>query len=139
MHYSIRLLGSAWLVGLSACAPSRAVAPSASVAPPAFRYPDLLRQAGVSGPVSFRVRLDSMGRPELPSLQIVATPNPGFPPAVRSALRAWRDSTMAGRLIEHTVLFVSMDTAATDSIARCRSTQSVWAVCARRMPPTIRY
>ena len=139
MDHSIRLLGSAGLLALSACALTGGVAPSASVAPPAFRYPDLLRQAGVQGPVRFRVRLDSVGTPELATLQIVASPNPGFAPAIRKALREWRDSSMAGRLIEHTVLFVSMDTAATDSIARCRSSENVWAVCARRAPPTILY
>jgi len=139
MDHSLRLLGFTGLVALSACAPASGVAPSANVAPPAFRYNDLLRQAGVQGPLRFRVRLDSLGRPELTTLQIIASPNPGFLPAIRTALRDWRDSTMAGRLIEQTVLWVSMDTAATDSVARCRSSQSVWAVCARRLPLEIRH
>src|SRR5256885_10025405 len=111
MHHSIRLLGSAGLVALSACAATGGVAPSTSMAPPAFRYPDLLRQAGVQGPVGFRVRLDSVGIPELTTLQIVASPNPGFPPAIRRALREWRGSRMARRLSEHNGLLVSIETA----------------------------
>ena len=130
MHHSLRLLSSAWLVALSACAPS------AALPPPALRYPDLLRQAGIQGPVRFRVRLDSAGSPQLTTFQIVATPNPGFPPAVRNALKGWRDSSMAGRIVEQTVLFVLMDTAGTDSIARCRGTRSDWTVCARRARTT---
>ena len=130
MHHSLRLLSSAWLVALSACAPS------AAVTPPALRYPDLLRQAGVQGSVRFRVRLDSAGSPQLTTFQIVATPNPGFPPAVRNALKGWRDSNMAGRIVEQTVLFVLMDTAGTDSLARCRSRRRDWTVCARRAGTT---
>ena len=131
MHHSFRLFSSAWLVALSACAPSAAAVP-----PPVVRYPDLLRQAGVQGSVRFRVRLDSAGSPQLTTFQIVATPNPGFPPAVRNALKGWRDSSMAGRIVEQTVLFVLMDTAGTDSIARCRGTRSDWTVCARRARTT---
>jgi len=130
MHHSLRLFSSAWLVALGACAAS------AALPPPAVRYPDLLRQAGVQGPVRFRVRLDSAGSPQLTTFQIVATPNPGFPPAVRNALKGWRDSSMAGRIVEQTVLFVLMDTAGTDSIARCRGTRSDWTVCARRARTT---
>src|SRR3989475_5530333 len=59
----------------------------------------------------FRVRLDSAGSPQLTTFQIVATPNPGFAPAVRNALKGWQDSSMAGRIVEQTVLFVLMDTA----------------------------
>ena len=130
MHHSLRLFSSAWLVALGACAAS------AALPPPAVRYPDLLRQAGVQGPVRFRVRLDSAGSPQLTTFQIVATPNPGFPPAVRNALKGWRDSSMAGRIVEQTVLFVLMDTAGTDSVARCRSGRKDWTVCARRAQTT---
>jgi len=122
---SLRLPTSAWVVALSACAPS------ASVPPPAVRYPELLQQAGIQGPVRFRVQLDSAGSPQLTTFQIVATPNPGFPPAVRTALKGWRDSSSAGRIVEQTVLFILMDTAGTDSLARCRSSGRDWTVCAR--------
>jgi len=133
MRHSIRLLATAGLVTLIACAKT------SSLAPPAFRYPDLMRQAGIEGPVHFRVRLDSVGSPQLTTFQIVATPNPAFIPAVRNALAGWRESSVAGRTFEHTVLFVMMDTAATDSLARCRSSASEWAVCARRGRPHTLY
>jgi len=133
MHHSIRLLASAALVALIACAKT------STPAPPAFRYPDLMREAKIEGPVRFRVRLDSAGSPQLTTFQVIATPNPAFTPAVRNALEGWRDSTMAGRTVEHAVLFVLMDTAATDSIARCRSSASEWAVCARRGRPHTLY
>jgi hypothetical protein len=133
MHHALKLIRMAWLVALGSCA-SRAAVP-----PPAFRYPDLLRQAGIEGPVRFRVRLDSAGSPQLTTLQIVATPNAGFPPAVRTALKEWRDARMAGRTVEQTVLFVLIDTAGTDSLGRCRSSAGEWTVCARRVQPTTRY
>src|SRR3989475_5683397 len=79
----------------------------------------------------FRVRLDSAGSPQLTTFQIVATPNPGFAPAVRNALKGWRDSSMAGRIVEQTVLFVLMDTAGTDSVARCRGGGEEWGVFPR--------
>src|SRR2546427_63203 len=131
MHDPMRLVG-AGLIALSACAAD-------NVLPPAFRYPELLQTAGVQGPVRFRVRLDSLGSPQLTTFQILATPNPGFRFAVRNALTGWRDSGKAGHIIEHTVLFVMMDTAATDSVARCRSSAGEWVVCARRMRPTTLY
>ncbi len=132
MEHSIRGLSFATLIALSACATDSAPAP-------AFRYPDLLRAAGVQGPVYFRVRLDSVGTPQLTTFQILATPNPAFTVAVRSALKEWRDPRMAGRIVEHSVLFVMMDTAATDSLARCRTSVSAWVVCARRVRPTTLY
>ncbi len=132
MPHPIRLVGAAGLIALSACAAD-------SVPPPAFHYPELLQTAGVQGPVRFRVRLDSAGDPQLTTFQILATPNPAFTVAVRNALKGWRDSGMAGRTVEHTVLFVMMDTAATDSIGRCRSSTSGWVVCARRVRPTTLY
>ena len=58
MLHSLRLFSSAWVVALSACAPS------ANVPPPAVRYPELLQQAGIQGPVRFRVQLDSAGSPQ---------------------------------------------------------------------------
>jgi hypothetical protein len=133
MHDSIRLLSNAGLVALSACATIP------DVAPPSFRYPPLLHSAGIEGPVRFRVRLDSVGSPQLQTFEIVATYNPGFNYAVRDGLKGWRDSSMAGRIVEHTVVFIVIDTAGTDSIARCWSSRSRWAVCERRVRPTVRY
>jgi hypothetical protein len=42
-------------------------------------------------------------------------------------------------MFEHTVLFVMMDTAATDSVVHCRSSAGEWIVCARRVRPTTLY
>ncbi len=134
MHCSVSRLASAALIALSACATDTA---PPTVPPPTFRYPDLLRTAGVQGRVVFQVRLDSVGTPQLTTLQILESPNLGFRVAVRSALKEWRDPGMAGGIVDGSVLFVMMDTAATDSIARCRTRESNWVVCARRVPPTI--
>jgi len=120
------------LLGLIACAK-----PANRVPPPSFWYNDLLKQAGVQGPVRFRVRLDSVGSPQLTTLEILATPNPGFTGPLRNGLQAWRDPSGAGRMLEQTVLFIAMDSAATDSIARCRSSRGEWLVCARRMPALV--
>ncbi|PYO70181.1 MAG: hypothetical protein DMD69_00520 [Gemmatimonadetes bacterium] len=137
MHYSVSRLGSAALIALSACATDTVPAPT--VPPPTFHYPDLLRAAGVQGRVDFQVTLDAVGSPQLTTLQILESPNPAFPVAVRNALKEWRDPGMAGRIVERSVLFVMMDTAATDSIARCRTRATDWVVCARRVSPrTIR-
>src|SRR5690242_540822 len=117
MNHRLGWFGVACLVAIGACASSVAAPP------PTLRYPELLQQAGIQGPVRFRVRLDSAGSPQLTTFEVVATPNPGFPPAVRSALTGWRDSSRAGRIVEQTVLFSLMDTAGTDSLARCRSSR----------------
>src|SRR5690242_17790715 len=130
----MKALIGAVLMTLSACAADSAVT-ATSGPPPAFRYPQLLQAAGVQGPVRFRVRLDSLGSPQLSALEIMATPNPGFPSAIRRGLQGWRDPALAGRIFEHTVLFIMMDAAATDSVARCRSSGDEWLVCARRVPP----
>ena len=125
-------LASVGLLALVACSKAN------PVPPPAFWYNDLMRQAGIQGGVRFRVRLDSMGSPELTTFQIVATPNPGFTLAVRNGLREWRDPSRAGRMLEQTVLFILMDSAATDSMTRCRTTRGEWVVCGRRPPAPVR-
>ena len=133
MDRAIRLLLTAFFLALSSCRTAH------RVTPPAFRYPELLRQAGVEGLVRFRVRLDSGGTPQVRTLEILATPHTGFTPAVRTALEGWRDSSMAGRIVEHTVLFVIIDTTGTDSVPRCRTGRDGWAVCARRVRWTTLY
>src|SRR5690348_4930634 len=129
MGRSIRLLGAAGLLAMVACGAAH------HAAPPAFQYPQLLQQAGVEGPVRFRVRLDSVGSPQVTTLEILVSPNPGFAPAVRTALEGWHDPSMAGRIADYTVRFVIMDTAATDSVRRCGSGGGGWGVCARRVRP----
>ena len=132
MHALIRL-ASVGLLALVACSKAN------PVPPPTFWYNDLMKQAGIQGPVRFRVRLDSVGSPELTTFQIVATPNTAFTIAVRNGLREWRDPSRAGRMLEQTVLFILMDTAATDSIARCRTSGGEWAVCGRGSRTTTLY
>jgi len=132
MHVLIRI-ASVGLLALVACSKAH------PVPPPTFWYNDLMRQAGIQGPVRFRVRLDSVGSPELTTFQIVATPNTAFTIAVRNELGEWRDPTRAGRMLEQTVLFILMDTAATDSIARCRTSGGEWAVCGRGPRTTTLY
>jgi hypothetical protein len=101
------------------------------VPPPTIWYNDVLVQAGVQGPVRFRVRLDSAGSPQLTTFEILATPNPGFAAGIRKGLQQWRDPSRAGRILEQTLRFILMDSAATDSIAHCRTTGGEWAVCRR--------
>jgi len=134
VHRPLRLVAA--LTTLSACGADTTVTAS-NGPPPAFTYPQLLQVASVQGPVRFRVRFDSVGSPQLSTLEVVSTPNLGFPPAIRRGLQAWRDPALAGRTLEHTVRFIMMDMDATDSIARCRSSADEWLVCARRVPPTV--
>ena len=136
MLQALRPVAAAALIALSACAADTTVT-ATDGSPPEFLYPQLLRAAGVQGPVRFRVRLDSVGSPQLSTLEVVSTPNPGFPSAIRRGLQGWRDPALTGRTFEHTVRFVMMDVAATDSVALCRSSADEWLVCARRVPPTV--
>ena len=45
---------------------------------PAVQYPDLLRQAGVTGRVLVQAIIDQTGRAEPASVKVVQSPNPGF-------------------------------------------------------------
>jgi hypothetical protein len=130
------LVTSAMLVALTACAADSPVTTTTGL-PPAFLYPELLHAAGVQGSVRFRVRLGGVGRPDLASLEIIASPNPGFAASIRHGLREWQVPGLAGHVVERTVLFVLMDSSATDSIARCHSDTDEWLVCARRVPPHV--
>ena len=122
-------LVSLGLLALTACGKAD------PVPPPTIWYNDLLAQAGVQGPVRFRVWLDSMGSPQLTTFEILAAPNPGFAVGIRKALEQWRDPSLAGRKLEQTVLFVLLvDTTAADSIAHCKTTRGEWVVCRRRAP-----
>ncbi len=122
-------LASLGLLALMACGKAT------PVPPPTIWYNDLLVQAGVQGPVRFRVWLDSRGSPQLTTFEILATPNPGFAGGIRRALEQWRDPSLAGSKLEQTVQFVLLvDTTAADSIAHCKTTGSEWVVCRRRAP-----
>ncbi|HEV8266055.1 MAG TPA: energy transducer TonB [Gemmatimonadales bacterium] len=65
----------------------RPVADSAN-APP--WYNDLLRQAGIGGPVRVTFTVDTTGRVEPATIRIVRSPNPGFDVAVKRAVAKWR-------------------------------------------------
>jgi TonB family protein len=45
---------------------------------PAIEYPDLLRQAGVTGRVLVQAIIDRRGRAEPASVKVIQSPNPGF-------------------------------------------------------------
>ena len=62
----------------------REVVPRADNPPP--RYPDVLRSAGVEGGVSVRFVVDTLGRVEPASVQVVQTDHAMFADAVRAAL-----------------------------------------------------
>ncbi len=95
-------------------------------------YPELLRQAGVSGFYQFRVQLDSTGRPDPTRLQVLASPSPGFDPAVRRAVAAWRPRvSSSARVVEHTILFLVLPAGA-DSADACPRSGAYTVICAPR-------
>jgi len=68
---------------------------------PAIQYPDLLRQAGVTGRVLVQAIIDRTGRAEPASVKVVQSPNPGFDqPAKNYVLRAlFRPARIHGRAV----------------------------------------
>ena len=48
-----------------------------------MRYPDVLRAAGISGRVTVKFVIDTTGHPDPNTIQIVATPHPGFSNAAK--------------------------------------------------------
>jgi len=68
---------------------------------PAIQYPDLLRQAGVTGRVLVQAIIDQTGRAEPVSVKVVQSPNPGFDqPAKNYVLRAlFRPARAHGRAV----------------------------------------
>jgi len=71
------------------------------VSAPQVSYPELLQQAGIQGRVIVQAILDTSGRAEPQSLNVVETPNPGFNPSaiyyVRHAL--FRPGRVHGRAV----------------------------------------
>ena len=65
------------------------------------RYPDALRAMGVAGTVVVRFVVDTAGRADLHSLQIVESPHEQFTTAVRTSLRDTR--FQPGRIAGHPV------------------------------------
>jgi protein TonB len=68
---------------------------------PALQYPDLLRQAGVSGRVLVQAIIDTSGRAEPVSVKVIQSPNPGFDqPAKNYVLGAlFRPARVHGRAV----------------------------------------
>ncbi len=69
---------------MSASVVDREVVPRVDNPPP--RYPDVLRSAGVEGGVSARFVVDTLGRVEPRSIELLEATHPLFSDAVRSAL-----------------------------------------------------
>ncbi len=68
---------------------------------PRLQYPALLRQAGIQGTVLVRAIIDTTGRAEPASVQVVKSPHPGFDQAAMNAvLRArFRHGVFRGRAV----------------------------------------
>ena len=99
-------------------------------------YPELLRQAAVSGFYQFQVGLDSTGAPDLHQFRALASPNPGFDLAVKRAVAAWRPRVAAGtRTVEHAILFIVLPYGA-DSSRACPPERGYTVIC-RLRPPMI--
>jgi hypothetical protein len=92
-------------------------------------YPALLRQARISGFHQFRVQLDSAGRPQISSFQVLASPHPGFDFSVRQAVAVWRPPVPRGtRIVEQTILFLVLPHE-TDSARACPRSDVYAVVC----------
>ncbi len=69
---------------------------------PAPQYPDLLRQAGVSGRVLVQAVIDTTGRAVPNTVRIVQSPHPGFDDAARRVMlqSLFRPGRVAGRAVK---------------------------------------
>jgi len=74
--------------------------------PPAW-YPPLLRQAGIQGTVLVRAIIDTTGRAEPASVQVVKSPHPGFDQAAINALlqARFRGGRFRGRAVRVLITF----------------------------------
>ena|SRR5436309_15568411 len=122
----------AWLVAvLTVCAASPGVGQGERLQ---LAYPELLRQAGVSGFYQFRVGLDSAGAPNLREFRVLASPNPGFDWGVKRAVAAWRPRVAPGtKAVEYSILFLVLPHGA-DSARVCPPERDYTVVCAMRPP-----
>jgi protein TonB len=66
---------------------------------PPVRYPEMLRRAGVEGRVVIEVVLDSLGRPEAPSLRVVTADHVLFEPEAAAVVLGsrYRPARLSGR------------------------------------------
>ncbi len=117
------------------CVACRSADPTSALHPV---YPELLRQAGLSGFVQFRIGLDSTGAPDVTQLKVLVSSNPGFDAAVRRAIATWRPEVPPGsHSVEHAILFLVLSDGA-DSARACRPPRAYTIVCTRP-PPVIRH
>jgi len=74
---------------------------------PPLRYPPLLRQARIEGRVLVRAIIDTTGRAEPASVQVVESPHPGFNQAARNALlqARFRGGRVRGRAVRVLIEF----------------------------------
>ena len=63
-------------------------APAVLIAEPAPRYPPVLQEIGLSGRVVLRFVVDTTGRVELASIQVLESTHEGFEPPAREAVAA---------------------------------------------------
>ena len=68
---------------------------------PVLQYPDLLRQAGISGRVLVQAIIDTLGRAEPSSVKVLQSPNPGFDQAAKNYLlkALFRPARVHGRAV----------------------------------------
>ncbi|HEV2751059.1 MAG TPA: energy transducer TonB, partial [Gemmatimonadales bacterium] len=73
----------------------------AMLSSPTLQFPELLRQAGISGRVLVQAIVDTLGRVEPNSVKVLQSPNPGFDQSARNyALNAlFRPARMHGRAV----------------------------------------
>ena len=106
--------------------------PHASILRP--EYPPLLREAGITGIISFRVTFDSSGKSDMATFKVLRSPNPGFTESIRRALRSWRPDGPARRqILEDSVEFVLVRPG-DDSARTCQKTHRRNVVCAVAIP-----
>jgi protein TonB len=60
--------------------------PPRAISCPAVRYPESVRQAGIQGRVVFQFVIDTLGRAEPASIQVVQSPHDSMTAAAREAL-----------------------------------------------------
>jgi TonB family protein len=74
---------------------------------PSLQYPNLLRQAGIQGRVLVRAIIDTTGRAEPASVQVVESPHPGFDQAARNAVlqARFRGGRVRGRAVRVMIEF----------------------------------
>jgi TonB family protein len=77
------------------------------LAGPPLKYPSLLRQAGIQGRVLVRAIIDTTGRAEPASVQVVESPHPGFNQAARNAVlqARFRHGRFRGRAVPVMITF----------------------------------